>query len=77
MSKVQDAGTPDAPTGLTASNVQQTQFDLSWSAPSANGGGSLSYKVMCRDDLGEVLRLLLRGATNLSSDCIAHRLPVD
>ena len=37
---------PGAPTGLTATEDGQTQIDLSWSAPSDNGGASISgYRI--------------------------------
>jgi len=44
---------PNAPTGLTATVVSPTQVDLSWSAPSNDGGSSIiGYQIEVKEDTG-------------------------
>ena len=43
--------TPDAPTGLTATANGQTQIDLSWTAPSEDGGSTIAgYRIEVSED---------------------------
>ncbi len=45
------ASTPSAPTGLTATANGQTQIDLSWTAPSNNGGATITgYRIEVSTD---------------------------
>ncbi|TXD39366.1 fibronectin type III domain-containing protein [Lujinxingia vulgaris] len=47
-----DAGTPGAPSGLTASSTNAAQVDLSWSAATGNAGTTYSYTVRALSDVG-------------------------
>lgn len=43
---VSPANPPSAPTGLTATTISDTQINLSWTAPTDNGGSSITgYKI--------------------------------
>ena len=45
------ATVPDAPTGLTATAIDQTQIDLSWQAPSDDGGAAITgYRIEVSQD---------------------------
>jgi len=58
---------PDAPTGLTATEVSPTQIDLSWSAPSNNGGSSLTgYQIEVKIDAGSWSTLVANAGTSTS-----------
>jgi len=48
----QSRATPDKPTSLALVAVTASSIQLSWTAPAYPGGLTVSYRVMCRDDLG-------------------------
>ena len=53
MTVTRAATVPGAPTGLSATANGSTQIDLSWTAPSSDGGASISgYKIEVSSDSG-------------------------
>ena len=62
---------PGAPTGLTATADGQTQIDLSWTAPSDDGGASISgYRIEVSEDNSAWSDLV--ADTNSTSTSYAH-----
>ena len=65
------ATTPDAPTGLTATADGQTEIDLSWTAPSSDGGASITgYKIERSTDNSSWSDLVAN--TNSTATSYAH-----
>ncbi len=49
------ASAPDAPTGLSATALGRTQIDLSWTAPTNNGGASITgYRIQVSPNAGTI-----------------------
>ena len=65
--------TPSAPTSFTASNATFGQLDLSWAAPSSNGGASVSGYTLIRTSPGTVVTLIAN--TNVTTYTDGGRLP--
>jgi len=58
---------PDAPTGLTATAVSTSQVDLSWSAPSDDGGEPITdYQIEVKIDAGSWSTLVANAGTSTS-----------
>ncbi|RJQ24382.1 fibronectin type III domain-containing protein [Candidatus Parcubacteria bacterium] len=53
------ASTPGTPTGLTATAASPTQINLSWNAPSSNGGSAITgYKIEVKSGSGSYTTLV-------------------
>ncbi len=64
------AGTPGAPTGLSATANGQTRIDLSWTAPMSDGGSTITgYKIEVSADAGSIWSTLV---TNSDSATTTH-----
>ena len=64
------AGTPGAPTGLTATANGRTRIDLSWTAPTSDGGSTITgYKIEVSADAGSIWSTLV---TNSDSATTTH-----
>ncbi len=66
------ASAPDAPTGLTAAAAGQTQINLSWTAPTDNGGAPITgYQIETSSDAGTIW-MNLADITGRSTTTYAH-----
>jgi hypothetical protein len=65
---VSSSTAPGAPTGLVATNVSPTKIDLSWNAPSNNGGYPITgYKIEYKKGTGSYVSLVSNTANTTAS----------
>jgi len=69
------ASVPDAPTGLSATPVGQTQIDLEWTAPSNTGGSPITgYRIQVSTDEGASFSDLVENTGNQNTSYSHTRL---
>ncbi len=72
------ATAPGAPTGLTATASGPSQIDLSWTAPSNNGGALISgYKIEVSPDSGTIWYNLVANTYSVATTYADTRLAAD
>src|SRR5439155_120851 len=74
------AAAPSSPTGVTATTVSSSQINLSWTAPSDNGGPAITgYMIERSTDGGSTWSIAVANtgstATASSDTCLTHSPP--
>ena len=63
-----EATVPNAPRNLSAGAIGTSQIDLSWGAPTANGGALITgYRIEVSEDAGANWRILVANSRNIST----------